>query len=280
MQQLLGKTAVITGGTRGIGLAIAQAFAAEGAKVVVASRSQLSVEQAINQILSTGGQATGSALDVANLDQVKALSELAIQKFGRMDIWVNNAGISGPYGPTAEIEVIEFYKVIQTNIIGTYNGSRTAIRHFLEQGSGKLINLVGAGVRSPQPRQNAYGSSKAWVRMFTKALAEETRGRGVGVFTFQPGLVYTELLSEVEAIDGSQARLDRFPSVIRILSKPADAVASKVVWLASAATDGKTGLEVSASSRFGMLGRALVGLFRKPVQPIRLNIKVIPPAAD
>jgi len=280
MGQLLGKIAVVTGGTRGIGLAIAQAFAAQGAAVVVASRAQTSVDQAVSQIMSAGGQAVGLALDVADLKQVKGLVQFTILNYGRLDIWVNNAGLSAPYGPTADIEVDEFYKVIRTNIIGVYNGSRTAIRHFLEQGSGKLINLVGAGYRSPQPFQNAYGSSKAWIRMFTKTLAEETRGRGVGVFTYQPGLVFTELLSEVKAIEGFQDRFKRFPTVIRLLSKPAEAVTPKVIWLASAATDGKTGLEVSASSRPAMFGRALAGIFRKPTEPIHLNIETIPPAAD
>jgi NAD(P)-dependent dehydrogenase (short-subunit alcohol dehydrogenase family) len=281
MGELDSKVAVITGGTRGLGLAIAKAYVQAGACVVVASRSQKSVDEAVAALTAQGGHACGMAVDVADLAQVEALGKLAVSTYGKMDIWVNNAAAAGPYGPTIQFTPQEFYQVVQTNIIGVYNGSRTAVSHFLRQGSGKLINIVGAGYKSPAPWQNAYGSSKAWISMFTRALAEETKGSGIGVFAFQPGMVLTELLTDVQVIEGSEDRMRVFPTVVRILAKPAEIPAKKMVWIASKDTDGKTGLTVSIFSMRAMLGGAIKegirALLHKPAPDMGIKLSSKPP---
>ena len=180
---LQGKTAVITGSTRGLGLAIAQAYAAEGANVVISSRSISAVQQTVDLLKDNGLRAAGLATDVAELSQVQSLAKFAVQTFGQVDIWVNNAGIAGPYGPTDALDPRVFAGIVQTNIMGTYHGSTTALRLFKQQGSGKLINLLGMGYNKPAPWQNGYGSSKVWIRNFTKALAEENGIFPVSVFT-------------------------------------------------------------------------------------------------
>lgn len=257
MGKLTGKVAVITGGTRGFGFAVAQAYIHEGAVVVVGSRSSASVAQAVHQLEVVGGQASGIPVDVANFEQVRDLANHAKEKFGGFDIWLNNAAISAPYGPTVHIRPEDFRSVIETNIFGVYNGSRIALEHFIPRGRGKLINLLGRGSRGPQPMQNAYASSKAWVHSFTNALAKEQAGSGVGIFAFNPGMMDTDLLLDVEVVEGYESRLDALDVVMRMFSKPPEIPAQKAVWLASSETDGKTGLEIHELGLLGMLSGAL-----------------------
>jgi len=157
------KVAVITGGTRGLGLAIAQAYAREGAAVVIASRSIRSVDQAVHLLQQQGAHVDGMACDVSDQAQVQALADRAVNTFGHFDIWVNNAGLGAPFGPSADVPSDRFEAVLKTNIWGNYYGSMAAMHHFVPRGSGKLINLLGRGDSTPVPMQNAYASSKAWL---------------------------------------------------------------------------------------------------------------------
>ena len=165
--KLHGKIAVITGSTRGLGLAMAHAFAAQGARVVVSSRNAAAVTSAVTALRSAGGQASGQVCDVAELGQVRALMEHARSTFGVPDLWLNNAGLSAPYGPTVKVPPERFLQVLGTNVLGTYHGSLVAMEQLVLRRSGKLINLLGRGDRRPVPKQNAYASSKAWIRSFT-----------------------------------------------------------------------------------------------------------------
>lgn len=279
---LTGKVAVITGGTRGLGLAIAQAYAREGAAVVLGSRSADTVEQAVQSLRQAGAQASGRSVDVAVLEQVQALASLAVSEYGRFDIWVNNAGLSAPYGPTAHIQPEAFLRVIQTNITGTYNGSVTALRYWLPGRPGKLINLLGRGDRQAVPFQNAYAASKAWVRAFTLALAKEYRDSPVGIFAFNPGLMETEMLDRVQAVAGYEGRLEPLRTVRRMWSQPPEIPARKAVWLASAATDGKTGLEVRTLGPglllAGLLREGARRLLGRPAAEVRLEVERVPAA--
>ncbi len=281
---LQNKVAVITGGSRGLGLAIAQSYAREGAKIVIASRSQRSVDSALEMLRANGAQATGRACDVADLAQVESLAEHARHTFGQIDIWVNNAGLSAPYGPTAHIPSREFQNVINANITGTYNGSVVALRYFVPQGHGKLINLLGRGDSGSVALQNAYSSSKVWVRNFTKALAAEYKTSGVEIFGFNPGLVNTEMLSQVHAVAGFEDKMRVLPFIASMWGNDADIPAEKALWLASPATDGKTGLMTSVLTPGFMLRRALLTglrwLIRRPAEMMDLNISSVPPVME
>jgi glucose 1-dehydrogenase len=282
MDNLKGKVAVITGGTRGFGLAVARAYAQEGAAVVVASRSPAAVEAAVDSLRAAGARASGCPCDVGDLAQAEALAASAVETFGPFHVWVNNAGIAGPYGPTAHVPPEPFARVLQTNIFGVYHGSLVAMRHFVPRGSGKLINVLGQGSQRPTPLQNAYASSKAWVRHFTLALAKEYQDSGVGVFTLHPGLMHTDLLYKIEAVSGYEARVKPLETVIRLWANPPDVPARKAVWLAGPATDGRTGLEVNVSTTGHLLrGAVREGwrrLTRRSAPPVELTVQTVPAA--
>lgn len=282
MGALEGKIAVITGSTRGIGLAIARAYAREGAAVVVSSRSATAVDRVVDELRAEGARAAGVACDIGQSEQVQALADLAVDHFGGFDIWVNNAALSAPFGPTAYLPQAEFEAVTHVNIFGTYYGSMAALRHFLPRGRGKLINLVGRGDTKPVPYQNIYAPSKTWVRSFTLALAQENKESGLGIHVFNPGLVDTDMLRSVSAIAGYEKRMKGLETVIRLWGNPPPVPAARAVWLASSATDGQTGLEINVLSRgriFGGLWQELKRrVLRRPTPDTTVRVTTVDPA--
>jgi glucose 1-dehydrogenase len=172
--------------------------------------------------------------------------------------------------------------VIQTNILGMYYGSAVAMQHFLPRGSGKLINLLGNGDKAQRPLQNAYGSSKTWARQFALTMAKEYTGSGVEVIAFNPGLVDTDLLRQPSAVRGYEKRLEALKAVIRLWANPPEVPAEKAVWLASSATDRRSGLEVQMINPLTLLsGLAREGVRRltgKRLPPVELQVSVIEPA--
>lgn len=278
MRLLEGKTAVITGSSRGLGFAIAKAFAEQGASVVLAARTEETLHSAVVELKNQGYQAEGFVCETAKLEDVERLAQGAIATFGRLDIWVNNAGISAPYGLTMSIPPERIKKVVDTNILGVYYGSHVAMRHFLAQGSGKLINLLGRGESGPVPYQNPYASSKAWVKSFTQALAREYAGAGVEVMAFNPGLVITEMLTQVEVIAGFEKKVLPLNTVIRFWGNLPEVPAQKVVWMASPATDRRNGLIVN----FLSFGRMMAGvgkelrryITRAPISTPKIKVRI------
>lgn len=283
MGLLQDKVMVITGGSRGLGLAVARAAAAEGARVVLASRSADAVDAAVGGLRAAGHEASGIACDVSDLGQVEALADFAARTYGRFDVWVNNAGYAPPFGPAMHLAPAAFMRAVGTNIVGTYNGSLVALRAFLPAGRGKLINILGRGADGkPAPLQNGYAASKAWVRSFTLGLAQEYKGTGVGIYAINPGMMTTDFLTDLQAVSGYEKRLKVMPTIIRMWATGPEAPARKVVWLASAATDGKTGLALSQMGPAQMLGGALREglrrLTRRPEPPVDMKVAVIPAA--
>ena len=256
---LEGKTAVVTGSSRGLGFAITRELAEQGANVVLAARTTETLESAVNELKAAGFHVDGCTCDMGKLEDVENLARVALSTFGSLDIWVNNAGISAPYGSTMSISPERVKSVVNTNIVGVYYGSYVAMQQFLSQGSGKLINMLGRGESGPVPNQNAYASSKAWVRNFTRALAREYAKSGVQVMAFNPGLVITEMLTQVDTIEGFEKEVLPLNTVIRFWGNMPDAPAQKVAWMASAATDRRNGLMVNYLS----FGRMMSGIGRE-----------------
>ena len=285
MNTLSGKVAVVTGASRGLGQSIALLFAHEGAQVILSARSKQAIEQIAAGLRSEGLAASTFVCDVSDPQQVEGLAHFAIQTYGHFDIWVNNAGMAGPYGATYNLLPEQFLAVLRTNMFGVYHGSMLAMRHFLPRKSGKLINILGAGSKKPAPNQNAYGSTKAWIRVFTLALAAESKASGVGVYALQPGLMETDLLTEIVTFKEHEKRLLNFmPILVRAGGRKPEVAARKALWLASSATDGRTGLDVSVGSRLsfmlGFLREGLRRLLRLPTRSVVMNVKSISSAFE
>ncbi|UUL75371.1 SDR family oxidoreductase [Pseudarthrobacter sp. Fe7] len=225
---LRGRVAVVTGSSRGLGLAMARALGLHGAAVVLAARSDDAVAAAIQRLRAEGIAASGRRCDTAELADVEALRDEALDR-GTLDIWVNNAGTSGVFGPTASTPVDDFTRVVRTNILGTFHGSRVALPVFLGQGHGDLVNLYGQGDRGPAALQNAYASSKRWVRQFTETLQLETKGTGVRVHGMNPGLVETELLGRVTSQPGYEQRLGGLQVVVGLWGQTPGEAAGPIV---------------------------------------------------
>ncbi len=198
--------------------------------VVLASRSETHVAAAVRALRDEGLEVSEVRCDTRELDDVEALRDHAQQR-GRLDIWVNNAGVAGVYGPTASTPVDDFERVIRTNIVGTFHGARVALPVFLEQGSGDLVNLWGQGDNGPVAMQNAYASSKRWVRQFTETLQRETKGTPVRVHGMNPGLVMTDLLGHVTAQAGYERRLAALPIVVALWGQTPAVAARPIVGL-------------------------------------------------
>jgi glucose 1-dehydrogenase len=152
----------------------------------------------------------------------------------------------------------------------------------LTQGRGKLINILGRGERGPQPMQNPYAASKAWIKSFTLALADEYKDSGVGVYAFSPGMMDTEMLLEVEVVHGYEERLASFETVVQALSQPPGIPALEAARLASAETDGRTGLLrrslTAGGAMAGFLRTGVNRLLKRPSRPVEIHIRSIDPA--
>lgn len=227
---LAGRVAVVTGSSRGLGFAMARVLGRHGASVVLASRSDADVAAAVERLRTEGIEASGRRCDMAELADVEALREEAFAH-GSLDIWVNNAGASGVYGPTASTPVEDFARVVRTNILGTFHGSRVALPVFLGQGHGDLVNVYGQGDQGPVALQNAYASSKRWVRQFTETLRAETKNSGVRVHGMNPGLVITDMLGSVTSQAGYEQRLGGLQVVVGLWGQTPEVAAQPLLRL-------------------------------------------------
>ena len=191
---LLGKTCIITGGSRGIGFAIAAELIDKGARVVICSRAKPDLRKALQILNRKNIAAFGKICDVSLFDDCKELLSFAQKNLGKVDILVNNAGIYGPIDSFEKINISDFKKTIEINLMGMVYCSYLAIPIMEKNGGGKIVNLCGAGVGGGTlPKFAAYFTSKFAVVGFTEVLASELKEKNITVNAISPGPVNTYL---------------------------------------------------------------------------------------
>jgi 3-oxoacyl-[acyl-carrier protein] reductase len=187
-----GKVAVVTGGTKGIGRAIAEALAREGMDVCVGARSMDEVRQAVRELETVGEiSATGAACDVRVNEECEALIAHAVEELGGVDVLVNNAGV-GLFKPVEETTPEEFRAVLETNLFGVFYCCRAAVPEMKRRGGGYIINISSLAGANPHPSMAAYNASKFALNGFSEALMQEVRHERIKVSYVMPGSVNTE----------------------------------------------------------------------------------------
>ncbi len=188
---LEGRVAIVTGGSRGIGQGIAEAFAQAGAAVVVTARSLDRVEPVAKGIEAAGGRALAAACHTGYDDQVKALMDATMQSFGRLDILVNNAATNPHFGPSYTADIGVWSKTLDTNVLGYLRMIQAAIPAMQQAGGGKVVNVASVAGLNPMPGLGVYAVSKAAVVMLTKVMAVELGHMNIQVNAIAPGVIKT-----------------------------------------------------------------------------------------
>ncbi|HBY92497.1 MAG: glucose 1-dehydrogenase [Ardenticatenaceae bacterium] len=230
MFDLSGKSAVVTGGSRGIGRAIAAALAQAGATVAVTSRRLEEAQRVAAELQQEGHAALGVALDVTSSDQVRAAFETVRQQIGGPDILVNNAG-TNRRGTLFELADDDWHFVLDTNLVGAFRCAQEAARSMVPTGWGRIINIASQAGVVGAPRLAAYGASKAGLIQMTRVLALELAEQNITVNVVAPAYVVTDLTRK--ALEDATLRATVLASIPRgTFIQPSD-VAAAVVYLAS-----------------------------------------------
>ncbi|MBO9997455.1 MAG: 3-oxoacyl-[acyl-carrier-protein] reductase [Cyanobacteria bacterium SID2] len=225
LQRLKEKVAIVTGGSRGIGRATVLALAAEGAKVVVNyASSSTAAEEVVQQIQDMGGEAIAVQADVSKADQVDALIKATTDKWGQIDVLVNNAGITRDT-LLLRMKPEDWQAVIDLNLTGVFLCTRAVSKLMLKKKTGRIINIASVAGQMGNPGQANYSAAKAGVIGFTKTVAKELASRGVTVNAVAPGFIETDMTEGLQAEEilkfiplGRYGKAEEVAGLIRFLA--------------------------------------------------------------
>jgi len=230
MSKVKDQIVVVTGSSRGFGYAIAQSLLEAGATVAITGRSQKAVDAALTG-LRPKGRVSGFVMDVCEDEQVYKLVEDVIKEFGRIDVWVNNAGYSNAAGMMLDMNPQDALDMFMTNDLGVMRCTQAIMRYMLPLKKGLLVNIYGNGsFLRPASPTGLYGASKAWMTSFTRTLAKELKGSGVQILGFSPGMMTTDMLTSPNVVgEHGKEMLKNFGFVLRFLGQPAKVASDKLV---------------------------------------------------
>ena len=239
------RKAVITGSTKGIGYALSRELVRRGHAVVVTGRTQEAVDEAVGKLggeAAAGGRAVGHVVDVTEAEAVQGLWDAAVAELGRVDLWINNAGVAYTMRTVVETTPEEVETMVRTNMLGTIYGAQVALRGMSANGGGKLFNVLGGGSDGRlRPGMGVYSTTKRGLDMFTKALVKEAEGTAVTVGQIRPGILITDGWLREAATSPESVSSQR--KMLNILADHVDDVAPYLMDRVLAST--KNGEEVS-----------------------------------
>ena len=223
------ESVVITGSTRGIGLGLAKEFLKQGYQVVINGRTDEKVNQIINELKEISPNITGLSGDVSKEEVHEQLFNHAVSNFGKVDIWINNAGIPQPHINFIDIDSEDIKNTIETNIFGLMLGTKVAANRMIKQGFGKIFNMEGFGSNGRMMNKlTLYGSTKRTVNYFTKSVAKELKNSPIQIGGINPGMVRTDFLHNSEKYM-SNDELKRFKKVYDIMAEDVNIVTKFLV---------------------------------------------------
>jgi len=248
MQRLKDQVAIVTGGSRGIGRGVCQAFAAEGAKVAVVYKGNKdAADSLVREITEKDGTAKAYQSDVADLASVQTTVEAILKDFGRVDILVNNAGVIND-ALFLQMDPANWKTVLDTNLGGTFNFCRAVIEPMFRQRKGRIINVSSVAADRVNRGQTNYTASKGAINAFTKALAVEVASRGINVNAVAPGFIETDMSEAVRNMAGDAIK-KAIP--MRRYGKPED-IARVAVFLAGEESSYITGQIIAVDGGIGL----------------------------
>ena len=254
--ELAGQVAIITGGGRGFGKAIAMAFAAEGAAVTVTARSTRQLDSTVAQIKAAGGKAFAVPGDVTNRKDVERVVSAAHRHFGPTTLLVNNAGLASPFGPIGTIDPDEWWAAQAVHVRGPFLFISGVLPEMISAKKGRIINVASLGGTRVEPNLSAYCVGKATEIRLTEQVAAEGKPHGISAFAIEPGTVYTDM-AEATINDPKAQRY--MPGMLEVLKKIRDTedpakglarCAAMCVKLASGRYDGLTGRYLTPDDDF------------------------------
>jgi len=232
--RLAGKIALITGGSRGIGRAIALAYARQGAQVFICARNEAEVNRVVSEIREQGGQIGGRAGDIGTLEDVKRIVQAVVDQFGGIDVVVNNASILGPREPIASYPPAAWEEVLRINLTGLFFVTQQVLQIMTPRRQGSIINISSGVGRVGKARWGAYAVSKFGVEGFTQVLADEVKESGIRANTVNPGATRTEM------------RAEAYPEEDPVTLRTPDQVTEVFIYLASDQSLAVTGKSLDA----------------------------------
>ena len=271
--KLQGEVAIVTGASRGIGRAIAEGQAREGAKVALLARSRDEIEAVAAAINAAGGTARAFTVDVLDLAAVERVVTGVEAAFGGVTLLTNNAAAFRAIGPIWTVDPGEWWQDVETNLRGPFNCSRAVLPGMLDRRRGRIINLAGGGAATSFPNGSGYGTSKAGLLRFTESVSDTLAGTGVMMFAMDPGLVHTSMTDYQLASAAGQKYLAGIQGLFdRHIDVPPTRAAELSVEIGSGRFDRLAGRMLMAARGDAGLGEAEVdGIVANDLRSLRVN---------